>query len=87
MQNGQLEKAITEYEKLITFDPKSKDRRMIPPKYHYRLARLYQEKGRSEQAIKEYKKFLELWEDADNDLPELKEAKKRLATLKEKTPK
>jgi tetratricopeptide (TPR) repeat protein len=79
--NGELDKAIAEYEGLITFDPKSKDRRLIHPKYHYRLAKLYEEKSLKEKAIGEFEKFLELWKDADKDLPELVDAKNRLAKL------
>ena len=69
--NGELDKAISEYERLITFDPNSKNRLLIHPKYHYRLAKLYEEKGWKEKAISELEKFLELWKDADKDLPEL----------------
>ena len=79
--NGELDKAISEYERLITFNPKSNDTRLIHPKYHYRLAKLYEEKGLKEKAIGELEKFLELWKDADKDLPELVDAKSRLANL------
>jgi tetratricopeptide (TPR) repeat protein len=81
LQNGELDKAISEYEKLITFDPNSKDRRLIHPKYHYRLAKLYQEKGWKDKAIEEYEKFLEIWQDADKNLPEFVDTKKRLNRL------
>jgi len=82
-QKGDLDKAITEYERLITFDPDNKDRRLINPKYHYRLAKLYEENDLSAKAIEQYEKFLEIWKDASPNLPELENAKIRLARLKE----
>ena len=79
---GEIDKAIAEYERLITFDPRSKDRRLIHPLYHYRLGKLYEEKGYSRKAISEYEKFLDLWKDADPGIAEVEDAKKRLVGLK-----
>jgi len=81
-QKGDLDNAIAEYIKLITIDQKDDDRRLIYPKYHYRLAKLYEEKGEKHKAIQRYQKFLNIWKNADDDLPEKMDAKKRLNRLK-----
>jgi tetratricopeptide (TPR) repeat protein len=81
-QMGEIDKAIAEYEKLTGFDPKSEDRRLIHPKYYYRLGRLYERKGWPGKAIENYEKFLDLWKDADPGIDEMEDARKRLAGLK-----
>jgi len=57
---GKPDSAIAEYEKLLKIDPKSKDRRLINPIYHYRLAKLCEQTGKYEKAKAEYTRFLEL---------------------------
>jgi pentatricopeptide repeat protein len=78
---GNPDKAIEMYRQLLTFDPASQDRRIRIPVYHYRLGRLYEEKGFKSEAAEQYRTFLDLWKDADVGLPELADAKKRLAGL------
>jgi serine/threonine protein kinase/Flp pilus assembly protein TadD len=80
---GNLDKAISEYERLMTIDPDDTDDRFpIPPRYHYRMALLYEQKGWSGKAIEHYERFLEFWKDADPFFPEVDDTKKRLAKLK-----
>ena len=78
---GLAGKAIAEYERLVTFDPKSKDRRWVYPRYHYRLARLYESSGRTTEAIQQYEKFLDICKNAEEGNPDLTDAKQRLASL------
>lgn len=81
---GKVDQAISEYEKLLTLEREDRqDRFPIDPRYHYRIACLYEQKGWIAKAIEHYTKFLEIWGDADPDWPELAEAKNRLASLKE----
>lgn len=81
---GKLDSAIIAYQELIQFNPHSKDRHIPHPLYHYRLAQVYEQAGKIDEAKSEYQRFLELWKDADADRPALIDAKKRFAKLPEK---
>jgi serine/threonine protein kinase/tetratricopeptide (TPR) repeat protein len=80
-EKGDIDRAIVEYKRLLTFDPASKDRRLKNPRYEYRLAKLLEKQGSSAEALAHYTKFLEYWKDAETDLPELSDAKARIAAL------
>jgi tetratricopeptide (TPR) repeat protein/TolB-like protein len=80
-RRGQIDKAIEEYRLLMTTGPGTGLRRLINPIYHFRVAGLYEKKGDKAKAIEHYRKFLEIWKNADPGLPEPGLAKARLAAL------
>jgi tetratricopeptide (TPR) repeat protein len=49
---------------------------------HYHLGLIYEEMGRLQDAKQEFTRFLEMWEKADDGLPQLKDARSRLTALK-----
>jgi tetratricopeptide (TPR) repeat protein len=51
-------------------------------KVNYRLARIYEQKGDTAQAIEYYSQAIEQWKNADPELPELIDAKSRYGRLK-----
>jgi tetratricopeptide (TPR) repeat protein len=48
---------------------------------HYWLAQAYEKSGRPADAVKQYQEFLRIWRDADSGIPEVDDAKARLAAL------
>ena len=55
----------------------------IYAKSFYMLGKIYEQQGDTVKAIEHYEKFLDLWKDADPDIVEVEDARKRLAGLKE----
>ena len=81
-QSGDLDKALSTYEEI---------RSMVWATYHwgdiyvksfYMLGKIWEQKGDGAKAIEHYEKFLELWKNADPGLPEVEDAKMKLAGLK-----
>jgi tetratricopeptide (TPR) repeat protein/TolB-like protein len=81
VRKGALDDAIAEYERLVTFDPDSNDRRLIYAQFHYRLGVLYEQSGQTGKATGQYEKFLEICGDADPELAEVTDARRRMAAL------
>jgi tetratricopeptide (TPR) repeat protein len=53
---------------------------------HFELGEIYAEMGRPDEAEREYVVFLEMWSEADEGLPQLLDARARLAALRAGTP-
>ena len=81
-KSGDLEKSRKEYEKIISLTLGRIDWGDIYVKSFYMLGKIYEQKGDKANAIENYEKFLDLWKDADPGFPEVEDAKKRLAGLK-----
>jgi serine/threonine protein kinase/cytochrome c-type biogenesis protein CcmH/NrfG len=78
---GDLSQAILEYERVVRFDAKRMDRRLVRPIYHLKLARLYDKKALPEKALATYRKYLEICKGADDAAPELAEARRRIREM------
>ncbi len=78
---GDLEKARQEYE-LITRMTYGRYRLGgVYAKSFYMLGQIYEKMGQKKQARANYRKFLDLWKNAEPDLVEVEDANKRLAGL------
>ena len=65
---GRFDEAIAEYQRILQLSPNY-------PLAHYHVAEAYQAKGLPEEAAASYRTFLEIWKDADADIPEIKTAR------------
>ena len=82
---GQPRKAASEYETFLEISH-SRWLDFNPAVWvldQYRLARVYERLGDTDRARHWYERFLTDWKDADPDIPELIEARKRMAALGE----
>jgi tetratricopeptide (TPR) repeat protein len=81
---GERDKAIAEYERLVSPDSKAREGALIHPFSRFRLAALYEEKGAPEKAAEQYEEVLKVWKNADPGLAEVSIARKKLAAIKAK---
>jgi serine/threonine protein kinase/tetratricopeptide (TPR) repeat protein len=81
-ESGDLDIARKTYEKitLLTLGRINDGDRYA--KAYYMLGKIAEQQGDKVRARENYRKFLDLWKDADPGLPEVEDAKKRLAGLK-----
>ena len=77
---GKFDQAIVLYRGLLTPGPQQKWTAMLDPLHVIALARVLDKAGQRDAARAEYRRFLDLWEDADADRPELREARAALGS-------
>jgi tetratricopeptide (TPR) repeat protein len=80
VERGMIDSAIAFYELALKKPPHLMG--PIIPRYYYRLARLYEQKGIKDKAIENYTHFLRIWGKADPIYKEPTDARSRLAGLK-----
>jgi tetratricopeptide (TPR) repeat protein len=86
LAKGHKDKAIEEYERLVSPEPAARESALIHPFSRFRLAALYEDKGQIDRAVEQYESLLQTWRQADSGLPEVAVARKRLAELRAKAP-
>ncbi|HVP57039.1 MAG TPA: FlgO family outer membrane protein [bacterium] len=83
LKAGKLGEAVAMFEKVLS---RYDDYRLYEApgcvKDHYDLGRAYDKSGWTAKAIEQYQEFLETWKDADPGIPEVEDARARLAKLK-----
>ncbi|MGH9581822.1 MAG: tetratricopeptide repeat protein, partial [Bryobacteraceae bacterium] len=68
---GQTDGALKEYRRILAFNPNY-------PLLHYHMAQAFERKGEQQLARDEYSRFLDLWKQADSDIPEVIDARRKL---------
>jgi tetratricopeptide (TPR) repeat protein len=83
LKSGKLDRAVAHMEKLLSkYDDSRASLGVWSVKTHYLLGLAYEQSGWNSKAIEQYEEFLEIWKDSDPGIPELEDAKQRLAALK-----
>ncbi|MGB2990501.1 MAG: protein kinase, partial [Candidatus Zixiibacteriota bacterium] len=85
LEAGKVGEAVTSLEKMLS--KYTAGRASIATwgvKAHYLLGLAYEKSGWNSKAVEKYEEFLEIWKDADPGIPEVEDARERVARLKSK---
>jgi serine/threonine protein kinase/predicted Zn-dependent protease len=81
--SGNLDRAQEEFENIISANSGWLEYGDCYARSFYELGKIYEQKGWKGKAIEHYQKFLDLWKDADPGLPEVADARERVAGLQQ----
>jgi len=82
-QSGDLENARKKYEEITRLTTGRVRYGDLYARSFYRLGKIAERQGDGARARENYQKFLDLWKDADPGLPEVEDARKRIAGFKQ----
>ncbi|HOW86866.1 MAG TPA: protein kinase [Candidatus Aminicenantes bacterium] len=82
LKMGARDKAVSEYERLVSSSAKDRESALIHPFSRLRLAALYESLGRSDRARDQYKALSMIWRQADPSLAEVAAVRKKVAQIK-----
>jgi tetratricopeptide (TPR) repeat protein/predicted Ser/Thr protein kinase/TolB-like protein len=82
---GEADKALKEYEQLVSSEPRDRNGALVHPFSRLRLAALCEARGNAEKAAEQYKKLATIWKQADPTLPDVAAVRAKLAHLKVRT--
>jgi tetratricopeptide (TPR) repeat protein len=85
LAQGRTDKALEEYERLVSPEAAARESALTHPFSRLRLAALYEAKGDLDRAVEQYEVIVETWKDADAGLAEVAAARKKYSELKAKT--
>ncbi len=80
-----LEKALDKYMLLVSRKNLGWEAQDYWIHAHYQLGKIYEETGKIDKSMQYYETLIDIWQEADNDLPVLLDAAARLAKLKRMT--
>jgi len=84
LKKGRLDEAVAELEKALSRYDDDRVWVTMAVKAYYLLGLAYEKSGWNKKAIEKYEEFLDIWKNADPGIPEVQDAKERLAQLKSK---
>ena len=85
LEAGKVGEAVTNLEEMLSkYTAGRATIALWGVKAHYLLGLAYEKSGWNSKAVDKYQEFLEIWKDADPGIPEVEDARERVARLKSK---